>query len=101
MHLFSVFKGLIASEIQVEIDKIVQELRLHTFLDKQASNLSGGQQRRLAIAVALLGNCDFVVLDEPTAGLDPTSRRELWDLLKKTKYNRKILMSTHYMDEAE
>jgi len=85
MELFSVFKGLSSSEIKVEIDKIIQELRLHTFIHKQACNLSGGQQRRLAIAVALLGKCDFVVLDEPTAGLDPTSRRELWDLLKKTK----------------
>jgi len=77
------------------------ELRLNTFIDKQVYCLSGGQKRRLSISIAMLGESDLVVLDEPTAGLDPTSRRELWDLLKKTKYNRKILMSTHYMDEAE
>jgi len=76
-------------------------LRLQSFINKQAENLSGGQKRRLAISISLIGDCEFVVLDEPTAGLDPTSRRELWDLLKKTKFNRKILMSTHYMDEAE
>lgn len=64
-------------------------------MHKQADKLSGGQKRRLSIAISLIGNCEFVVLDEPTAGLDPTSRRELWDLLKKMKYNRKLLMSTH------
>jgi len=93
--LFCVFKGIEASEAKTEINNIVQELRLFTFLDNQVCNLSGGQQRRVAVAIALLGKCDYVVLDEPTAGLDPTSRRELWDILKKIKFNRKVLMATH------
>lgn len=77
------------------IDSVDKDLRLNTFMEKQAENLSGGQKRRLAISISLIGKCELVVLDEPTAGLDPTSKRELWDLLKKTKFGRKILMSTH------
>jgi len=70
-------------------------LNLTNFIDKLAINLSGGQKRRLSIALALLGDSDIVILDEPTAGLDPTSRRKLWELLKKVKLGKSIIMSTH------
>mmetsp|Transcript_115750 Transcript_115750/g.248738 ORF Transcript_115750/g.248738 Transcript_115750/m.248738 type:complete len:180 (-) Transcript_115750:3232-3771(-) len=85
LQLFAIFKGVEPNLIADQIANVNTQLRLHTFMDKQACNLSGGQKRRLSIAVALMGSSEFVVLDEPTAGLDPTSRRELWDLLKKTK----------------
>ncbi len=66
------------------------------------SNLSGGQHQRLAVAVALVGDPELLFLDEPTTGLDPQSRRQLWDIIRSLRERgRTIVLTTHYMDEAE
>lgn len=70
-------------------------------IDSRAGSLSGGNKRKLSIAIALVGDSNFVILDEPTAGLDVSARRHLWSMLKRRKKNRIILMSTHYMEEAD
>ena len=64
--------------------------------------LSGGQQQRLAVAIALVGDPELLFLDEPTTGLDPQSRRQLWEVIRDLRdRGRTVLLTTHYMDEAE
>lgn len=69
--------------------------------DTMAKNLSGGNRRKLSVAIALIGGSKFVLLDEPTAGMDLSARRKLWNMLKNYKSNRIIILTTHYMDEAD
>ena len=69
--------------------------------DIEAKNLSGGNRRKLSVAIALIGGSKLVLLDEPTAGMDLSARRKLWNMLKNYKSNRIIILTTHYMDEAD
>ena len=69
--------------------------------NKVAGSLSGGNKRKLSVAIALCGNSRLVMLDEPTAGMDLSARRSLWDMLKNYRNNRIIILTTHYMDEAD
>jgi ABC-2 type transport system ATP-binding protein len=68
---------------------------------RRAGTLSGGESRRLAVALAFIGNPEFVVLDEPTTGLDVQSRRRLWEVVREACGNRSILFTTHYLEEAQ
>lgn len=68
---------------------------------KQANQLSGGNRRKLSVAIALCANSKFVLLDEPTSGMDLSARRGLWEMLKTYKKDRIIILTTHYMDEAD
>ncbi len=85
-----------------EIAKTLETVGLTSRAGTQAINLSGGEKRRLGIAMSLVGNPDLVFLDEPTTGLDPGARRELWGLIRSLQEAGKtVLLTTHYLDEAE
>jgi ABC-2 type transport system ATP-binding protein len=81
---------------------VLKELELAEKADSWVGKLSGGQKQRLAVATALVGNPRILFLDEPTTGLDPQSRRQLWDIVRAfQKKGGTVLLTTHYMDEAE
>lgn len=83
------------------IERVVQSVGLEAYLDRVAGSLSGGQFARVSLAVALLGEAELLVFDEPTVGLDPVLRRDLWDLFHRlTATGATLLVSSHVMDEA-
>ncbi|MGA2134743.1 MAG: ABC transporter ATP-binding protein [Bryobacteraceae bacterium] len=82
--------------------EVIALVQLEEKMNSRVGGLSGGQKQRLALACALVGDPDFLFLDEPTTGLDPQARRQLWELIEQFKQQgRTILLTTHYMDEAE
>jgi ABC-2 type transport system ATP-binding protein len=85
-----------------EVADVIRLVQLDEKANARVGSLSGGQKQRLAIACALAGNPELLFLDEPTTGLDPQSRRQLWTLIEEFRAaGRTILLTTHYMDEAE
>ncbi|XP_060734088.1 phospholipid-transporting ATPase ABCA1 isoform X3 [Tachysurus vachellii] len=94
-------KGMSSAEVNEEMSSLLEDVGLLHKRHEQTKNLSGGMQRKLSVAIAFIGGSKVVVLDEPTAGVDPYSRRGIWDLLLKYRKDRTIILSTHYMDEAD
>jgi ABC-2 type transport system ATP-binding protein len=85
-----------------DVDRVVEEVDLPDHADAVTARLSGGQQARVSLAAALLGRPELLVLDEPTVGLDPVLRRDLWDLFARlAAAGTTILVSSHVMDEAQ
>jgi ABC-2 type transport system ATP-binding protein len=83
-------------------EEVLEDLQLGEKADAFVGKLSGGQRQRLAVATALVGNPRILFLDEPTTGLDPQSRRQLWDIIRNfQRGGGTVLLTTHYMDEAE
>lgn len=84
------------------VSDVIEMVQLEEKRKSRVGGLSGGQKQRLALACALVGDPDLLFLDEPTTGLDPQARRQLWDLIERFKTEgRTIILTTHYMDEAE
>ena len=93
--------GFSREKTENKIRQLTEEFNLSQILSKKAGKLSGGWQRRLSIAMALIGEPKILFLDEPTLGLDVLARSELWDTIRALKGKITIILTTHYMEEAE
>ena len=82
-------------------DTYITKLDLVPKRNINADKLSGGMKRKLHLGIALIGDSSVVMLDEPTSGMDPEARRHMWDLLQEIKKERTILLTTHFMEEAD
>lgn len=84
-----------------KINELVKLFSLEEYLNKRCKKLSGGQMRKVSIAISLINDPEILFLDEPTLGLDVISRKELWKVIESLKGNKTIILTTHYMEEAE
>uniref|UniRef100_A0A3P8SAU7 ATP binding cassette subfamily A member 3 n=1 Tax=Amphiprion percula TaxID=161767 RepID=A0A3P8SAU7_AMPPE len=98
---YAQLKGFSKDKIPDEVDRIIRILNLEDKRGARSKTLSGGMRRKLSIGIALIGDSKVVMLDEPTSGMDPSARRATWDLLQGEKRGRTILLTTHFMDEAD
>uniref|UniRef100_A0A803VAE2 ATP binding cassette subfamily A member 5 n=1 Tax=Ficedula albicollis TaxID=59894 RepID=A0A803VAE2_FICAL len=101
LSIFAAIKGIPQNDLIQEVQKVLLDLEMQPIRDNQAKKLSGGQKRRLSVGVAVLGNPKVLLLDEPTAGMDPCSRHIVWNLLRSRKATGVTVFSTHFMDEAD
>ena len=100
LEMFCYFKGFDVEKIPEEVDTTLKDFRIHDIENVLAGTLSAGQRRKLSIAISVIGGSEVIFLDEPSSGMDITSRRNLWEILKKIIEKRIIILTTHYMEEA-
>ncbi|TSK87603.1 ATP-binding cassette sub-family A member 3 [Bagarius yarrelli] len=98
---YAQLKSYPREKIPEEVDRIIHILNLKDKKNARSKTLSGGMKRKLSIGIALIGDSKVVMLDEPTSGMDPSARRATWNLLQGEKRGRTILLTTHFMDEAD
>ncbi|KAF4751758.1 hypothetical protein FOZ63_022774, partial [Perkinsus olseni] len=98
-------RGVPSNRISQHVDDLVNILQLERYIDKEAVKLSGGNQRKLCVGMALVGHPPIVFLDEPTTGVDPEARRRIWDVIHKIAHDRSktsaVILTTHSMEEAD
>uniref|UniRef100_T1JC73 ABC transporter domain-containing protein n=1 Tax=Strigamia maritima TaxID=126957 RepID=T1JC73_STRMM len=101
LTFYAKIKNVSADVLKDKVDSTIKDVNLEDRGDAPSKNLSGGQKRKLSVGIALIGNPKIIILDEPTSGVDPYARRHLWSLLQSQKQGRLILLTTHFMDEAD
>ncbi|KAG5230027.1 ABC transporter family member [Salix suchowensis] len=101
LQLFATIKGLPPASIKSVAQESLAQVKLTESAKVRARSYSGGMRRRLSVAISLLGDPKLVILDEPTTGMDPISRRHVWDIIQNTKKGRAIVLTTHSMEEAD
>ncbi|KAG3111793.1 ABC transporter A family member 1 [Phytophthora idaei] len=98
---FGQIKGYANEELHAVAEKQIREVGLTEKRNSKPNDLSGGMKRKLSVAVSLLGDSSLVFLDEPTSGMDPYSRRSTWEILLNNRNDRVMVLTTHFMDEAD
>ena len=102
LRVFGKLRGLSRRDARIRADELLAELHLEEHKDKPSQQLSGGLKRRVFVGIASLAQPSILVLDEPTTGLDPQSRRDLWSTINRYRgMGTTVLLTTHYMEEAE
>ncbi len=101
LELICGIHGFSKGKTEVKIKELSEQFALNSVLHRKAGKLSGGWQRRVSIAMALISEPEILFLDEPTLGLDVIARHELWDVIRSLKGKATIILTTHYMEEAE
>ncbi|GAB5355108.1 hypothetical protein AAMO2058_000177600 [Amorphochlora amoebiformis] len=101
LWLYARFKGLERSVAHTRIDNLIKQLRLTPHAHKRCGALSGGNKRKVSLAIALVGNPPVLFLDEPSSGMDPVTRRYMWDLIADLGRKRCVVLTTHSMEECE
>lgn len=101
LELICGIHGFSKEKTETKIKELSEQFALDSVLQRKAGKLSGGWQRRVSIAIALIGEPQILFLDEPTLGLDVIARHELWDTIRSLKGKVTIILTTHYMEEAE
>lgn len=101
LEIYCDFRGVPEHTKDSSIEKVMKDIGVYAHRDTMAKDLSGGNRRKLSVALALVADSKIVLLDEPTSGMDLSARRRLWDMLKQYKKDRIIILTTHNMDEAD
>ncbi|XP_059176010.1 phospholipid-transporting ATPase ABCA3-like [Physella acuta] len=101
MIFFGLLKGVPRNQIMPQCSEMLKDMELFPKLKAMSKTLSGGMKRKLSVCIALIGNSKVVFLDEPSSGLDPNARRNIWTVLQKNRAGRTMVLSTHFMDEAD
>jgi len=101
IKLYGMIKGLSRDEIKAATDDMLDRMTLKEYADKQCGTYSGGNKRKLSVAMALIGDPPIVFLDEPSTGMDPVSRRFMWNFISETMNGRSVILTTHSMEECE
>ncbi|KAM9994608.1 hypothetical protein ACTFIZ_007751 [Dictyostelium cf. discoideum] len=99
--IYASLKGVENRNIQREAERMATEVGLAEKINAPAASLSGGQKRKLCLGIAFIGRSKIIFLDEVTSGMDPVSRRHVWDFLLKYKKGKTIILTTHYLEEAD
>ncbi|KAF1336800.1 Abc transporter a family member 1, partial [Globisporangium splendens] len=99
--IFGQIKGYVNEELKAVVENQIREVGLTEKRHVKSSELSGGMKRKLSVAISLLGDSSLVFLDEPTSGMDPYSRRSTWEILLNNRNDRVMVLTTHFMDEAD
>ncbi|WIA36227.1 hypothetical protein OEZ86_007561 [Tetradesmus obliquus] len=101
MYIYGCIKGLPSKEVTEQGSRLLEQVQLTPAAGKRSSSYSGGMKRRLSVALALLGGPQLVFLDEPSTGMDPISRRAVWDAINAAKQHAAVVLTTHSMEEAD
>jgi ABC-type multidrug transport system ATPase subunit len=101
LTFYARLKGVTGDNLGQRVKEAIEEVNLTNFSSFLASSLSGGMKRRLSIAVSLVGDPQIVFLDEPSTGLDPDNRRQIWEVLVRCQERRALFLTTHMMEEAD
>eukprot|EP00483_Globobulimina_turgida_P011699 UN11721 len=101
LKFYGRIKGLKGSELTKQVNMLLQVLSLTRYANRRAGTYSGGNKRKLSVAISMIGNPPIVFLDEPSTGMDPMARRSMWEFIRATMSGRCVILTTHSMEECE